>query len=151
MADIPNGGGTGKPMTIEDVLALIRSGGAQLGEFDPRIPQLDANRAFQPPGSKFSNQAMPILPTRVIAPDPRPADNIPLPPSRPAEFSSAPSEPRPVTINRQAPSPTADDNVSRALWEVYNQTESPADFLRADAAGGYLAALAPLAHAGAVK
>jgi hypothetical protein len=135
MADIPNGGGpTGEPMTIEDILALIRSGGAQLGEFDQRIPQLDANRAFQPPGSKFSNQALPILPTRVIAPDPRPADNIPMLPSRPAEFNSAPSEPRPVTINRQAPSPTADDNVSRALWEVYNQTENPADFLRADAA-----------------
>jgi hypothetical protein len=134
------GGGTGKPMTIDEIIARIRSGEAQLGEFDPRIPQLDANRAFQPPGSKFSNQALPILPTRVIEPEPRIAESIPMPPmppmppSRPAEFDSAPSEPRPVTINRQAPSPTADDNVSRALWEIYNQTESPADFLRADAA-----------------
>jgi hypothetical protein len=132
-----DGGGTGKPMTIDEIIARIRSGEAQLGEFDPRIPQLDANRAFQPPGSKFSNQALPILPTRVIPPEPRIAESIPMPPmpqSRPAEFDSAPSEPRPVTINRQAPSPTADDNVSRALWQIYNESESPADFLRADEA-----------------
>jgi hypothetical protein len=144
MADIPNGGGTGKPMTIDEIIALIRSGGVQLGGFDPRIPQLDANRAFQPPGSKFSNQALPIVPTVPYSPDetsPRPvtirgerpqAAPIPMPVPRPAD--NVPAQVSRPQMAAPVERPAADDSVSRALWTIYNESESPADFLRADAA-----------------
>ncbi len=145
------GGTTGEPMTLEDILALIRSGGAELKEFDPRIPQINASRAFGLQGSKFPNQAMPIIPTVPYTPDetsPRPLTVRgersaptsapaptqfpsfgPIPPPRPRSFDAAPSAPAP-----SAPAPSADDSVSRALWAAYNESESPADFLRADAA-----------------
>ncbi len=229
MANTPYGGRTGEPMTIEEILALIRSGGVELEEGDPRIPLIGKN-LFQTPGSKFSNQALPLqrpyfeptapyvaangfqppanapmptprpaefgavstpapppilardrAPYRLLAspfdlqpsvaepafepqpsaaapvsepqpraaeptynprpleirgrrsapaptppmPVPRPADNIPMPPPRPRSFDAAPSAPA-----AQAP----DDSVSRALWTIYNESQSPADFVRADEA-----------------
>jgi hypothetical protein len=139
-----DGGGTGKPMTIDEIIARIRSGEVQLGEFDPRIPQLDANRAFQPPGSKFSNQALPIVPTVPYSPDetsPRPvtirgerpqAAPIPMPVPRPAD--NVPAQVSRPQMAAPVERPAADDSVSRALWTIYNESESPADFLRADAA-----------------
>lgn len=47
-----------------------------------------------------------------------------------------PSTPRELTItaSRAAPVEQAPENLSRALWEIYNRTENPADFVRADEA-----------------
>jgi len=65
------------------------------------------------------NELVPPIPPSGV--DPRQA---PMPPSRPREYSSTP----PITsAPPMGPS-------SRELWETYNQSENPADFVRADRA-----------------
>ena len=105
---------------------------------------LDMSRVFPPaPAGKIPNRAESIPLTRSFAPaqpevvdraldvvrsEPRPMDirvsRQAPPPPRPV--------PRPAPVRAPAPAPAAPDtSESRRLWEIYNETGNPADFVRA--------------------
>lgn len=100
----------------------------------------DMSRVFPPaPGQKLTNRAENIPLTRSLAPaQPEVVDRA---------LDVVRSEPRPmdIRVSRQAPPPprpvprpapvrapaAPDTSESRRLWEIYNETGNPADFVRA--------------------
>lgn len=127
---------------IEDLLRRIRAG--QFNE-PTQMGSMTGMRAQQPSwpdmnippeaytetrNQKFGERAAPLN----IQP-PRYEEDIPMPVPRPAEFGARPVARAPMPVPRPVEAaPAMPENVSRALWAVYNETGNPADFERANAA-----------------
>jgi hypothetical protein len=96
---------------------------APAGKLPNRAENIPLNRSFRPAQPEIVDRAL-----DVVRSEPRPMDikvsRQAPPPPRPV--------PRPAPVRAPARAPAAPDtSESRRLWEIYNETGNPADFVRA--------------------
>jgi len=92
---------------------------APAGKIPNRAEDIPLNRSFRPAQPEVVDRAL-----EVVRSEPRPMD---IRVSR-----QSPPPPRPAPVRAPARAPAAPDrSESRRLWEIYNETGNPADFVRA--------------------
>lgn len=125
--DRQDGGQINSQTTLDNDAAFLDMGGV----FPPASAGKIPNRAEHIPLTRSFGSAQPEVVDRaleVVRSEPRPMDirvsRQAPPPPRPV--------PRPAPVRAPARAPAAPDtSESRRLWEIYNETGNPADFVRA--------------------